>query len=248
MSAVAAAIVGSAVVGAGTAYLVSESQKDAAKKASKAQTTVARENLQLQKELADTQRHDFEPWRESGQKALTQLQAGIDSGEFTMESFDPSKISIDPGFDFRLSQGVEALDRSAAARGKLQSGAQQRAVAQFGQELGSQEYGNAYARAMNNYQTEANRRLNKFNILAGLSGQGQASAAQQAGATGQLAANSGNILQNLGNAQAQSQYAQGQAQANMYGNIGQTANQAAQNWLLYNTLQPQSGAVKLGGM
>lgn len=243
MSAVAVAVVGSAVVAAGTAYYVSEQQEEAADKAVKSQEKISDQNLALQKELASSQRQDLMPWREAGQQALQQIQAGIDSGEFTMESFDPSKITIDPGYSFRLSQGVEAMDKSAAARGKLLSGAQREAITRFGQELGSQEYGNAYARAMNQYQTEANRRLNKFNLLSSLSGQGQAAGAGQAAITGQLAQTSGNILQNLGNAQAQAHYAKGQAKADMYNTIGQTANQSAQNWLLYNQL----GGSPVGG-
>lgn len=245
MSVVAAAIIGSAVVAAGTAVYVNETQKDAARDAAKTQKNISDESLALQKELADTQRQDFAPWRQAGEKALTQIQEGIKTGAFDPGAFDPSKIDVtkDPGYKFRMQQGLNALESSAASRGMTLSGAQLKDTQDYAQGLASQEYGNAYARGIGEYQLESDRRARKFNILAGLSGQGQASAAGQAGATNQLAGTSANILNNLGNAQAQSQYAQGQAQANMYNTMGQTANQAAQNWLLYQSLKPASAPV-----
>ena len=47
-----------------------------------------------------------------------------------------------PGFQFRLGEGIKALDRSAAARGRLLSGAQIKAVQRFGEGLASQEFEN----------------------------------------------------------------------------------------------------------
>lgn len=226
MSVVAAAVIGSAVVGAGTAYYSGKQQEKAAKKAAESQEKISDENILLQRELAEQQREDFAPWRDVGEQALEQLWAGVQSGDFEVGKID---VTQDPGYKFRMDEGIKALDKSAAARGRLLSGAQQKGVSDYAQNLASQEYANAYAR-------EANEKARRYNILSGLSGQGQASAARQAGATNQLAQQSGNILANLGQAQQQSAYAQGQARAGAYQGMGQAANQAAQNWLLYKNL------------
>jgi hypothetical protein len=47
-----------------------------------------------------------------------------------------------PGYNWRVGQGVKALDQSAASRGMVQSGAQKQAVTDFGQEQGSNEWSN----------------------------------------------------------------------------------------------------------
>lgn len=64
-----------------------------------------------------------------------------------------------PGYNWRVDQGTKALDRSAASRGMVQSGAQTQAVTDFGQNQGSAEWGNY------------------INQLLGISGQGASSAA-----------------------------------------------------------------------
>lgn len=111
-----------------------------------------------------------------------------------------------PGYQFRLGEGIKALDASAAARGRLLSGSQTKAVQQYGEGLAASEYGDYW------------------NRLASLAGAGQTSAsgtASQAGATG---ANVGNtILQGgigAGNARASGYNALGQGIANGIGAVG----------------------------
>jgi len=58
----------------------------------------------------------------------------------------------DPGYEFRLKEGQRALQNSAAARGTLLTGATAKAIGNYGQEAASQEYGNAYGRALQGYQ------------------------------------------------------------------------------------------------
>lgn len=47
-----------------------------------------------------------------------------------------------PGYQFAFDQGLQALDRSAASRGMLNSGNQQQDLMKFGQGLADQEYQN----------------------------------------------------------------------------------------------------------
>lgn len=238
MSVVAVAVVGGAVVGAYSANKSSKAQAKSAKQGVEAEKEMADANIAFQREMAKQQREDFAPWRDVGQQALQQIWRGVQTGAFDPGKFDPSQIDLeaDPGYQFRMQQGQEALDSSAAARGRLLSGAQQKALTQYGQDMGSQEYANAYARYANEYAMEADRKRQNFNILSGLSQGGQASAAGQAQASSQLAQTGGNILANTGRAQNVAYQQAGAARASGYENQGRVVNQAAQNWLTYNAM------------
>jgi hypothetical protein len=57
-------------------------------------------------------------------------------------------LNQDPGYQFRVSQGQQALDRQAAGKGQLLSGGQLKGAARFSQDLASQEYSAAYGRSL----------------------------------------------------------------------------------------------------
>lgn len=269
MSVVAAAIIGSSVVGAVSANKAAGVQSKAIETGAKLEQEMGNKSLELQKELAEQQRTDFTPWREAGQNALQEITAGIASGEFDPGKFEPSQfetpefkapsfssITEDPGYQFRLQQGIEARDRSASSRGRLNSGAQQKGIENFAQGTASQEYGNAYARAQDDYSRdygaasdkysreageyamESDRTGRKFNILSGLSGAGQSSAAGQAQVTSQLANNSSNIMAGMGSSQRGAAVGAGAARAGAYSGTAQSLNQAASNWLTYKMAAP----------
>lgn len=65
---------------------------------------------------------------------------------FTTSKFEPGDLTQDPGYQFRLQQGQEALDRSLAASGGLQSGKALKAAQEYGQGLADQTYNDAYRR------------------------------------------------------------------------------------------------------
>ena len=67
-----------------------------------------------------------------------------------VQPFDMNKFQADPGYNFRMSEGLKALDRQAAARGGMMSGAALKAAGRYGQESASQEFGNAYNRYRQN--------------------------------------------------------------------------------------------------
>jgi hypothetical protein len=125
------------------------------------------------------------------------------------QKFGQAQFEQDPGYAFRLSEGQKALDRSAAQRGGLISGSALKAAQRYGQEMGSQEYTNAF----NRYQTERQSQLNPLQSLAGvgqttaqnLGGAGQSYAGAAGGLASQNAANQGNAALAAGNIRA-SQY------------------------------------------
>jgi hypothetical protein len=79
----------------------------------------------------------WQPWSDYGQNALSRFQ--------TWES-SPSNITSDPSYQWRLNQGLESVENSAAARGGALSGNALRAITDYGQNAASQEYQNEYNR------------------------------------------------------------------------------------------------------
>lgn len=99
-----------------------------------------------------------QPYFNAGTGALNQLTnaLGLNGAEGNQNAL--SAFTASPGYQFQLQQGVNALDRSAAARGNLYSGAQGRALTEYGQGVANQEFGNY------------------LNRLAGVAGAGQGAA------------------------------------------------------------------------
>lgn len=89
----------------------------------------------------------------------------------TFEAPTAESLANDPGYRFRMQQGQQALEQSAAAKGTLRGGATMKALQDYAQNVGSQEYQNAYARALQEYQNK---------VAAQQTGYGQAMGAYQA--------------------------------------------------------------------
>ena len=151
--------------------------------------------------------------------------------------FGMGDFQQDPGYAFRLSEGQKALDRQAAARGGLISGGALKAATRYGQDMGSQEYQNAYNRALTGYNTGVASENQLYNRQAGLAGIGQ-TAANFIGNAGQnYATNAGNMI--TGGAAANAAGQVGVANAFNSG-VGQYMNYSqnqAQNSLLQQALQ-----------
>lgn len=129
-------------------------------------------------------------------------QRGAEGFGSLLDEFTGEDLENDPGYQFRLNQGNQALDRSAAARGGLYSGNQLRALGRYNQDFASTEFTNAF----NRDRTDRN---NIFNMLSGVAGTGQASTnlvGQQGMNFGQQA---GNNAIGAGNARASGYLAQG---------------------------------------
>lgn len=212
-----------AVVGVYGAKKSSDAMEDAANTSAESSANISDQTLALQEKLADQQRADFQPWRDIGEQALNQIWGGVQSGAFNVNQSD---IQLDPSYQFRMGEGIEALDKSAASRGRLLSGAQNKAITNYAQDLASTEYGNAYNRALE----EKNR---NYNMLSGLNQGGQSSAAGQAQAASNLSSQSSNTLSNLSTSLSNSAYNAGQARANGYAGQATAINQGIENWMIY---------------
>lgn len=175
----------------------------AASKAASAQQKAADEAAQVQREIFQKQTELQEPFRQAGITSQNELMrllgiggdaAAADYGMLT-RGYRPEDLQMDPGYAFRLSEGQKALERSAAARGGLLSGSMLKGAQRFGQEMGSQEYMNAFNRA----QAQLGNRLG---ALGSLYGAGQTATQQVAGQAGQMGTNVGNLLMGSGQARA----------------------------------------------
>lgn len=183
------ALLGAATIGGG---LLSAS---AARSAAGTQAAASDRAAQLQFKQFKLTRADLAPWREAGTVALTELAdlSGLPvegrptPGEGTREerksdAFD--RFFTSPGYSFRLDEGIRALDRSAAARGRLNSGAQGRELVRYGQGLASEEF-TGYA--------------NRLSTLAGV---GQTATATTGRFGANAATNAGRFISEAGEARA----------------------------------------------
>ena len=221
MSAVATAVVASAVIGSASSGSAARTQAKSADRATALQREMFEKQLEMQK-----------PWQEAGEQALNKLIPLTDYTPFGMDQFQ-----ADPGYAFRLSEGMKGLERSAAARGNLLSGATLKGIQRYGQDMASQEYTNAF----NRYQAERQARLGPLQSLAGI---GQ-TATQQIGQAGQnYAANAGEAMMSGAAARA-SGYMGG---ANALSGALNTGLNFYQNQQMINRMMPQQQQWYTGGV
>jgi hypothetical protein len=218
--------IAAALIGGGVALVGGMMQGSAAKSAAGTQAAAADRAGELQQQQYEQTRQDQMPWMKAGEAALNQLAPMVAN----YQKFGQAQFQQDPGYAFRLSEGSKALDRQAAARGGLISGGALKAAQRYGQEMGSQEYTNAF----NRYQTERSAQLNPLQSLAGV---GQTTAAQL-GQAGQTMAT--NVGQAGGQAaQARASGYMGQANA-LSGALTSGSNLYMQGQMM-NQMFPQSG-------
>ena len=201
MSAVAAAIVVGSV---GAAYLTSTIGANATTKAAEIQSNAAKTTSDSAQNIYNQQEAVNKPYVEAGKTGQTQLMnylgIGGDTGaqgygKYATAEFTPAQFTAgqDPGYAFRMSEGLKALDKTAAARGGLLSGGALKGATAYGQGLASEEYQNAF----NRYQTTRNNTLNSYQQLQGV---GQAAAAGQAANLGNLGTTQANATTGAANA------------------------------------------------
>jgi Sec-independent protein translocase protein TatA len=185
------------IVPAAVSLFGASKQASAAKDAAATTAAATDQATQLQREMYQQTREDQAPYRAAGTNALAEMQrtAGNVPGAF---KFGMGEFNADPGYGFRLAEGQKALDRSAAARGGLISGGALKAATRYGQDMGSQEYQNAFNRALTGYNTGVASENQLYNRQAAMAGIGQ-TAANFTNAAGQnYGTNVGNALVNQG--------------------------------------------------
>lgn len=128
------------------------------KKAEKAQQQgIAKAEGIQQQALAQT-RTDLQPYMDLGTAGASGLQRLL---------ADPNSIADSAAYQWRVGQGLQGLDRSAAARGALFSGGHSADLIRFGQGEAAQEYGNQWQRLAGLASTGQNTATNLGNLGQG---------------------------------------------------------------------------------
>lgn len=214
---IGASLIGSVVGGIGASKAAAQQAK-----AAQAGIDFAKKNqqnsLDFQNQEWTGQQANEMPFLQAGQGAIGNLSSELSPGGslYNVPSFQaPTDVTEqnDPGYQFRLAQGQKLLENSAAARGDILSGGTAKSLLDYGQQAASNEYGNVYQRALQNYQLGIQNQQNLFNRQSTLAGFGE-NAANALGEEGQAAAGNiagintnasnevGNLLTQKGNAQA----------------------------------------------
>ena len=174
-----------------------DAQEKAANKGIEASKYATDKTIKYLTETRDQIRTDNEPWRQAGTRALGRLE-GL--------STNPNAFQADPGYQWRFQQGVDAVDRSAAASGRLNSGGTMKALTRYGQGFGSQEFQNVW------------------NRQAGLAGVGQTANAANASAGQNFANGAGNAMFNHAQNRISGYNQIGNAQSNFWGGLHGSLN------------------------
>lgn len=186
MSWIAVAIGGSALVGALASNSAADKQVGAANNATALQQSIYNQN---QKNL--------NPYMGTGQQANTTLASMLQPGGQLTSNFTGQDYldNQDPGYQFQLQQGQQALQNSQAAGNGVLTGSAMKDLINYNQGVASTGYQNAF----NRWQTQ---NTNVYNRLMGQSQLGE-NAAAGAGNTGaSIGANEANTITGAGNAAA----------------------------------------------
>lgn len=198
---------------------ISAGKENAAAVTSAAETanTAAQADIDLRRRMYEESVARQQPFYQAGVNALPGYLSGIGQGGELVRGFTQADYQADPGYAFRMSEGMKGLERSAAARGGLLSGATMKGIQRFGQDLASQEYSNAYNRFRD---TQGLRR----NALAGVVGYGPTSANQMTASGQDYASGAGPQMYqqgvNTGNALIAGNQARSSAYSDVFGTLG----------------------------
>lgn len=205
MAWVAAAVIGSGVIGAGASIW-------GATKGADAQTAAADKAAAIQQQQYATTRSDLAPYRDTGASATDQLNKRL-TELTTPITMDQATLENTPGYQFNLKQGMRGVTNSAAARGLGTSGAALKGAAAFATGLADSTYQNQFNNANTN-------QTNAYNRLKGLIDTGE-NAGAQTGVLGEKAAyNTGTALTAAGNAQAAADNKIGSSVSSAFNNAG----------------------------
>ena len=220
-----------------------------ANQAANAMRRGSRRAREAQAEALRQQRETMAPYLQGGQVSQNELLRllGIGGDASTAgygsmaQPFGMDQFMADPGYQFRLDEGMKALERSAAARGGLLSGGFLRGATRYGQGMASQEYQNAF----NRYQAERQARLAP---LFELYGQGARSANALAGYQGDYGQGASRTYMDAADARASNYLTRAGALGNFLGQGAQLYGQMGTPPFSPGTQVPNIGEYRLPGI
>lgn len=247
----AAAVVGGALIGGAASKSAANTQADSANAATQAQLQMFNQTQQ-----------NLQPWVTSGQSSLASLQSGLANGQFTPQSVSGyanyqaptmAQFQSDPGYQFQLQQGLNALNNQQSVTGGPNS-KNLMGIAGYSEGLANTDY----QQFLNNYLTQFNQgntqtglnnqaiqlnnnnRQQQFANLQTLSGSGQNAAAGLGSLSANVGQQIGSNIIGAGNAQAAGTVGLGNALTNgvNQGYQGYLLNQYLGNTQDYNNSLP----------
>ncbi|MCP3681592.1 MAG: hypothetical protein GY861_02785 [bacterium] len=230
----AAAIGGSALIGAGASIFGSSKASDAQEAGAAAAAKAQRQALQQQWKMYQQGRADYAPWREAGEGALGRLEGAIEAGpgEFIPEE--------QPGYKFGWQEFIERpYTQAQSAKGKRLSGETMRGLTKYAQDYASTSYDNFL-----------NRYYQSLTPDQSMAGMGMTGAAGQAGAAQQYGQAAGQHGANMANLQYQNALAQGSYQTQMGAGVAGAAQGGMNSYMDYMMAQKLGaggGAGSIGG-
>lgn len=190
-------------IAAGATLVAADMQGDTARDAANASRDAGNAGIAEQRAAREQFQNNINPYLETGgqfNSVLARLAAG-----------DQSAFKESPGYQFRFDQGMQGLDRNAAAQGNYRSGGTDADRLRFAQGLASDEYNTFFNQNMQGAQLGAN-------------------AAVGAGNMGQASANSiSSLYGQMGNASANGIIGAANANSNAIGSLAGLAGQYAGN-------------------
>jgi hypothetical protein len=200
----------------------------AANKAANTQAQAGQNALNLQRDIFNTQVGLQAPFRQGGIDSLAKLSyllgVGQDNSALAssaggygsmLKPFGMEDFQLDPGIQFQIQQGNQALTNSQAAKNGTLTGAAMKALMDFNQQMAGTGYQSAYDRYMQNKQFQLNSLLAPIQV-------GQAAASGTAANAGSMANAMSDTITGIGNANASGTVGIGNSLANGLGSLGST--------------------------
>lgn len=220
----AAAIVGSAVVGAGATYLASQNSANAAESAANTQLQATQEGQQFLREMYNKNAPYWYPYTAVGERGATQINQML---PYLTHQFGPSDLQsgLAPNYQFMLNQGLGAQRQTQNVGG---GGSNISRAA----DIFSQNYAqNAYQNAFTNFR---NQRNDIYNTLQSIAGIGQQGAAGLSNLGSGVATNISNLGIQGANAQAAGTIGQANAISGGITGVANTIGNAGLSYALLN--------------
>jgi hypothetical protein len=242
----AIAIGATAAAGVAGSAIGAHAQGSATDKAVNAEQSSAANTLAFNRDVYNQTSANEAPYMALGNQAGAALGSRLDSltssfpgGAF---SFTPANFQNDPAYQFNRDQGIQGIQRTAAAQGGLVSGGLLKDVGTFASGLAANTYQQQYANALGAYQMAYNQfqdtNANAFSRLMGVAGLGQSAASNTAAAGNAASSTAAGISGSNANALAGLYTGQGNAMAGAIG-AGSNAISGAGNTIANYLAQQQ---------
>ncbi len=193
-----------AVVGAGVSLVGGALGSSASKQAAGQEASAASESALEQQNMYNDTVRNVNPWLRAGGQSLDMLMAGVAGGSLNPTPYTPftmAQFQEDPGYQFQLSQGQNALTNASSLSGGSNSN-NLKGLINYTQGAANSDYQTALTNYINQYQLGNQAKQQTFSNLSSISQGGMGAALQQGQIGTSAGANIGTSLMNAGAAQA----------------------------------------------